>query len=139
MWNRFRNLWSRDLVRPLIHRTFTRLIWGLFFAFFLAFLISRWGGRDLRGTLLLLWGLICLAGAWISWLQLDGLRIPRLDHLRSLLLDRKRPERQTGDMIDFVDEEMQNYEELDDKERYLVLFLADLIVAAGFIIASLFL
>ncbi len=137
MLKRFQKIWSRDLIRPLIHRVFTRLIWGLFFAFFLAFLISRWGGRDLRGTLLLLWGIICLAGAWLSYLQMDGLRLPRLEKLRSLL-DRKRPRRQIGDMIDFVDEEMQQYEELDEEERYLVLFLADLLVAAGFLIASLF-
>ncbi len=135
MLKRFRNIWSPDLVRPLLHRAFTRLIWGLFLSLFLAFLISRWGGRDLRGALLLAWGVICLAGAWLSYLQLDGLRLPRLEKLRSLL-DRKRPQRQTGDMIDFVDEEMKEYEELDDQERYLVLFLADGIVAAGFLIAS---
>ena len=93
--------------------------------------------RDVNSTLLLLWGVICLAGAWLSYLQMDGLRLPRLDKFRSKL-DRKRPQRQTGDMIDFVDEEMQNYEELDDEERYLVLFLADGIIAVGFLIASLF-
>ena len=138
MFRRFRKIWSGDLVRPLIHRSFTRLIWGLFFALFLAFLITRWGGRDLRGTLFLAWGIICLLGAWLSYLQLDGAKIPRLDQLRARL-DRKRPKRQTGDMIDFVDEEMQTYEELDDEERYLVLLLADGIVAVIFLLISAFL
>ena len=50
MFRRFREIWSRDLIRPLIHRAFTRLIWGLFLALFLAFLVSRGGGRDLRGA-----------------------------------------------------------------------------------------
>ena len=98
-------------------------------------MIKRWGGGDLRGPLLLLWGILCLVGAWLSYLQLDGLRLPRLDQFRTLL-DRKRPKRQSGDMIDFVDEEMQSYEALSDEERYLVLFLADLIIAIIFLIAA---
>ena len=135
MLKRIRSIWSQDLIRPLLHRAFTRLVWGLFFAFFLAFMIKRWGGGDLRGPLLLLWGILCLVGAWLSYLQLDGLRLPRLDQFRTLL-DRKRPKRQSGDMIDFVDEEMQSYEALSDEERYLVLFLADLIIAIIFLIAA---
>ena len=135
MLKRIRSIWSQDLIRPLLHRAFTRLVWGLFFAFFLAFMIKRWGGGDLRSPLLLLWGILCLVGAWLSYLQLDGLRLPRLDQFRTLL-DRKRPKRQSGDMIDFVDEEMQSYEALSDEERYLVLFLADLIIAIIFLIAA---
>ena len=136
MLERFRKYWSRDLVRPLIHRAFTRLVWGLFLSLFAAFLVSRAGGRDLRSALTLLWALLCLVGAWLSHLQMDGLRLPRLDWLRSKL-DRKRPARGRGDMIDFVDEEIQSYEELDDGERYLVLLLADLANALLFAVLSL--
>ena len=39
-------------------------------------------------------------------------------------------------MIDFVDEEMETYEELEDEERYLVLFLADLALFLLFLIFS---
>ena len=95
MLKRIRSIWSQDLIRPLLHRAFTRLVWGLFFSLFLAFMIKRWGGGDLRSPLLLLWGILCLVGAWLSYLQLDGLRLPRLDQFRTLL-DRKRPKRQSG-------------------------------------------
>ena len=135
MFRRIRKIWSRELIRPLIHRTFTRLIWGLFFALFLAFLISRGGGRDLRGALMGLYSLLCFICAWLSHLQMDGMKLPRLDALRSKI-DRKRPARGTGDMIDFVDEEIQSYESLDGEERYLVLMLADLANAVIFLILS---
>jgi len=138
MFRRFREIWSRDLIRPLIHRAFTRLIWGLFLALFLAFLVSRGGGRDLRGALLASGALIFAAGAWLSHLQMDGLKIPRLDWLRAKI-DRKRPARGRGDMIDFVDEEIQSYESLSDEERYLVLLLADLAVAVILAILSVLL
>lgn len=138
MFKQFRQNWSRELVRPLIHRTFTRLVWGIFAALFLSFLISRAGGRDLRSPLCLAFALIFLVGAWLSRLQMDGLRLPRLDLFRKKL-DRKRPARGRGDMIDFVDEEVQSYEELEDAERYLVLCLADLISAVILILASLLL
>jgi len=133
---RFRRLWSAALVRPLIHRAFTRLIWGLFLTLFVAFLISRGGGRDWRSNLMLLYALLCLVGVWLCHLQMDGVRIPRLDWLRTKI-DRKRPARGSGDLIDFVDEEIQSYEELEDEERYLVLLLADLINAVLFTLLSL--
>ena len=138
MLKRIRQIWNSDLVRPLIHRSFTRFIWGLFLSLFIAFLITRGGGRDLRGSLMLIFALICVIGAWLSHLQLDGAKIPRLDWLRSKI-DRKRPARGAGDMIDFVDEEVQDYEELDPEERYLVLLLADLINAGLFLMLSLIL
>lgn len=128
MLKKFRQNWSRDLIRPLIHRAFTRLVWCVFAALFAAFLVSRAGGRDLRGTLFLAAALVLGIGAWLSALQMDGLRLPRLDRFRKIL-DRRRPARGRGDMIDFVDEEVQSYEELDDTERYLVLCLADLAAA----------
>lgn len=138
MLKRFRKIWSRELVRPLIHRAFTRLIWGLFLTLFIAFLVSRSGGRDLRAAFMAVYALICLTGAWLSHLQMDGLKLPRLDWLRSKI-DRKRPARGRGDMIDFVDEEIRDYENLDGEERYLVLCLADLINAVLFLLLSLFL
>ena len=138
MFRRFRDTWSRSLIRPLIHRAFTRLIWGLFLALFASFLISRAGGRDLRSTLLAVFALILAVGAWLSHLQMDGMKMPRLDWLRGRI-DRKRPARGTGDMIDFVDEEVQSYKSLSDGERYLVLLLADLIAAAVLAVLSLLL
>jgi len=135
---RLREHWSRELIRPLIHRAFTRLVWGVFLALFAAFLVSRGGGRDLRGAFLGIYALVCLIGAWLSYLQLDGVKLPRLDRLRALI-DRKRPARGTGDMIDFVDEEIQSYESLEEAERYLVLLLADLINAVLFLAAALIL
>lgn len=138
MIRRLREHWSRELIRPLIHRAFTRLVWGVFLALFAAFLVSRGGGRDLRGAFLGIYALVCLIGAWLSYLQLDGVKLPRLDRLRALI-DRKRPARGTGDMIDFVDEEIQSYESLEEAERYLVLLLADLINAVLFLAAALIL
>ena len=135
MFRRYREIWSADLVRPLVHRTFTRLVWGLFLSLMAAFLISRGGGRDFRSSLMGLNALLFLAGAWMSHLQLDGVRIPRLDWLRARI-DRKRPARGRGDMIDFVDTEIQDYESLDAEERYLVLMLADLICAAVFLVLA---
>ena len=135
MFRRLRELWSPDLIRPLIHRTFTRLVWGLFLSLMLAFLVARAGGRDLRSAFFLLFALLCLLGAWMSYLQLDGARLPALDAFRARL-DRKRPARQSGDIIDFVDEEMEDYESLDDSERYLVLLLADLICGLLFLLVS---
>ncbi len=133
---RYIQLWHHELIRPLVHRSFTRLIWGLFLSLMLAFLVTQAGGTDLRSTFLLLYGILCLLGAWLSHLQLDGVKLPRLDKIRTRI-DRKRPKRQTGDMIDFIDEEMEEYEDLDDEERYLVLLCADGLCGILFVLFSL--
>ena len=125
------------MLRPFLYMTFTRLALGLFAALILHFFLSDRVGRDLRGTLFLLAGIIFALLAWIAYLRLDGITLPKMLMLR-LKLKKKTIWRQ-GDIIDYVDEEPSvDFDDLDDAEKDICLLGADAVCCAVFLIASFF-
>ena len=132
---RLRALWRRYMLRPFLYTAFTRLVLGLFAVLLSDYLFSGLAGHPLRGTLFLLASAIFALFAWIAWLRLDGISLPRLMNIR--LGPRKRPSRITGDMIDFVEEEPTvRFDDLEDDEKDCCLLYANLICFAVFLPAS---
>lgn len=77
---------------------------------------------------------IFLGLAWASYLYADGIRIPVIFKDRK----QKKPRRHaTADIVDFVDEHITTFDELDDDEQQLCRFLSNAISALIFFIASL--
>ncbi len=133
---KLRGVWRRYMLRPFLYTAFTRLVLGMFSALLSDYLFSDAAGRSLRGTLFLLVSVIFALLAWIAWLRLDGVSLPKPMKLR--LGPRKRRDRITGDMIDFVDDEPPiPFDDLEDDEKDCCLLCADLICAAVFFMASL--
>lgn len=134
--NKLRSKWRRYMLRPLVYTAFTRLVLGLFGALLSDYFFSPAAGRSLRGTLFLLVSVLFALLAWIAWLRLDGVSLPRPMNLR--LGPRKRRDRITGDMIDFVDDKPPiPFDDLEDDEKDCCLLCADLVCAAVFFVASI--
>ena len=132
---KLRGVWRRYMLRPFVYTAFTRLVLGMFSALLCDYFFSGPAGRPLRGTLLLLASVLFALLAWIAWLRLDGVSLPKPLNLR--LGPRKRPARIPGDMIDFVEEEPAvRFDGLEDEEKDCCLLLADLVCAAVFLAAS---
>lgn len=137
MIKKIRGIWNGKMLRPLIYMAFTRFVLSLC----LFLLIDRFGsgaaGRRLLPMLFALGGAVFAALAWIAWLRLDGVRLPKLMMLR--INPRKKPERSYGDMIDYVDEPPPvTFEELDDDGKDVCILGADLFCCAVFLVLSLF-
>ena len=123
------------LLRPFIYMTAFRFPLALVLALLANFFLAR-TGRDLLPTLFLLAGFIFALLAWIAWLRLDGVRLPKWMMLRFNF--RKKPARAYGDIIDYVDEKPQiAFEDLEDDEKDLCILGADLFCCAAFLILSL--
>ena len=75
--------------------------------------------------------LIYAALSWLNYLSLDGVNAPEIFKKK---LFKKPPKRKMGDMIDYVDEKVVSFEELDDDERTAASFVANLIAAVLFLI-----
>ena len=132
---KIRRLWQRYMLRPFLYTAFSRLVLGLFAALLIDYFISGAAGRPLRSTLFLLASAFFALLAWIAWLRLDGVSLPRLMNLR--IGPKKQRDRITGDMIDFVDDEPPvPFEDLEDDEKDCCLLCADLICCAAFFLAS---
>ena len=126
---------DRSLIRPIAYQVFTRFLIGLCIALLAVFLIFGSTEVPQRGAALLIAAALSIAMAWAAWLRLDGVKLMRFD--RKLFRRKKSPERAFGDMIDYVDEPIVTWEDLDDEEKDSSLVVSNLICAVLFAAGSL--
>lgn len=127
MFRRLKKLITRDIVRPLLYKVFTRAILALFAAELVHFFApSEWPLAGFANLSLILGGLFLL-GAVLAWLRFDGLKIPQLKLPR---IKRKDPPFLTGDMADHIDDDIVKFDDLDPDEQNVCVLLTDLFLAA---------
>lgn len=134
---KLKEIWRRELLRPMIYMTFTRFILGLFIALLADFFLSASAGRNLKETLFLLTSAVFAVLFWIAWLRLDGIKLPKF--MMKRINPRKKPSRMYGDMIDYVDENApETFEDLEDNEKDVCILGADAACCILFLIISFF-
>ena len=117
---------TRDMIRPLIYKVFTRGILALFAAELIHFFApARWPLARFSNLSLILAGLFLL-GAAVAWLRLDGVNIPQL---RLPRMKRTDPAFLTGDMADHIDDDIVKFDDLDKEEQDVCVLLTDLFLA----------
>ena len=117
---------TRDMIRPLIYKVFTRGVLALFAAeLFHFFAPANWPLARFSNLTLVLGGLFLL-GVAVAWLRLDGLNIPQLKLPR---MKRKDPAFLTGDMADHIDDDIVKFDDLGGEEQSVCVLLTDLILA----------
>jgi len=123
----------RHLRLPLLYRIFPRIILALTAA-------ALWNHFVNRGVLLppsfayaflaVLFGVF----AWMAYLRMDGLRLPKID--KKLFDWKRKPQRSYGDMSDYVDEELDHFDDLDEDEQELCLLWANGLCCVIFLVVS---
>ncbi len=127
---------TRETIRPLIYKVFTRGVLALFAAQLVRFFApARWAIAQSSNQALILAGLFLL-GAVIAWLRLDGMHIPQFKLPRWKRTD---PAFLTGDMADHIDDDIVKFDDLDKEEQDVCVLLTDLILAAVCLVLALFL
>lgn len=125
------------MLRPFIYMTFTRFLLALCLLLLINFFYSKEAGRPILSTVMVLGGVVFAILAWIAYLRLDGIKLPKFMMLR--VNPRKKPTRMYGDIIDYVDEQPQvTFEELSDVEKDICILGADLFCCVMFVIVSIF-
>ena len=126
---------EQHMIRPIIYQVFTRYITLLFFSLLWDFFLNKEPVRRPVSTAFLLCTVFLAVMAWMAYLRLDGVRAPRFD--RRLFQWKRKPARSYGDMIDYIDEDIPTFDDLDDEDKDRCLFLSNLITAALFILTSI--
>ena len=129
-------IWQRYLWKPMFYRAFTRFIIGLCACLLFDEFVNTGDNPVMRASAFLFMAALLGGAAWMSYLRLDGIHAPQFD--RKLFDWKRPPQRSYGDMIDYVDEEPVDFDDLEDDEQYLCLFIANLLCAVIFFIASFF-
>jgi len=80
-------------------------------------------------------GLFMIVISWFSWLKLDGMSRPDFSFMNFT----KKRKRFFGraDLVDFVDEHVVSFDELEDDEQTVCVLLADLIGGGLFLLVGL--
>lgn len=128
-----KTLLQRDMVRPLIYKTFTRCVLAL-----LAILLWNHFLQPRTPHITLSWAFTIAAFlfflcAYLIRLRMDGLRIPRM---KPLTPSKRDPYRAYGDMADYLDEPAVSFEELDKEEQDVCSLTANLLCGVLSLLAS---
>ena len=120
---KWKELVNKDMLRPWIYKVFTRGILALFAAQLAHhFLPESWPLKRFSSLSLAL-GLLFALAAFLAWLRMDGLKIPQMKLPR---MKKKDPPFLQGSMADHIDDEITTFDDLDEDEQNLCVFLADL-------------
>lgn len=124
---------EKYMIEPIVYRTFTRFIICLT----LALLWNRFVKSMMTtSAAYFFFAVFFVALAWMSYLRLDGLHIPKID---KKLFDRdKKPVIKYGDLPDYIDEEPDPFAGLDDDELEIITLVSNGINAVIFLVLSFF-
>lgn len=133
MLKKVREIWNRDLLTPVIHKVFTRVVLALTVSLLWNEFVNK-GVLSLHTSAFLFFGVLFAIAAWVSYLRLDDIRVPQFD--KKLFDWKKMPKRSMGDMIDFVDERPAPYDELEPDEQTLCHLIANTVCCVLFLALS---
>ena len=127
-----KNIYRRYMLRPMIYMTATRLMAGLIaFLAITRFVKNGPTGQMVSGFLAALF----LLFTYLIYLRMDGIRIPRLKHLKKRR--KKEPIRFEASMADHVDDDAPvDFDDLEEDERDFISFVSSLVCALVFLALS---
>ncbi len=76
-----------------------------------------------------------MAGAWFLFLKFDGFKLPKLFRRDK---DSGEKKKRRGDMSDYLDTDLNNFEELQSDERDFCSMMSNLAAALIFLVLSFF-
>ena len=128
----FRKHFKPYMIRPAVYKTFTRFIYALL----VSLLWEKFVSSELQSRMyaFIFFGALFGVLAWMAYLRLDGVRMPKLpDWARA---NRKKPGRSFGDIADYVDEDVVSFEELEEEEKDVCILIANLVCCVVFFALS---
>lgn len=121
------------MIRPLIYKVVTKssiifaicLIWDKF--------VNVSNFRSLTKDAFFVIGFIWMLFAWFQYLKLDGYTFQYIFREKQ----KKKKKHVQKDMVDFVDEEVVSFDELEDEEKVVVNMLSNLATGLIFVLISI--
>lgn len=134
MIDKIKDIFQGYMIRPLIYKTVMKcsvvlaisLLWDRF--------INTSKAMSMMEDVFFVIGMILILFSWFQYLRLDGFSV---HHLLEEKEKTPRKKHVKKDIVDFVDEKIVSFHELDDDERVVIVLLSNLISGLIFVIISL--
>ena len=128
-------MYKKYMFHPILYKSVTRVS-------VVAVLMLLWDRYVSDGTFTmwqapaLLLGVILLAWAWVDYLRLDGVTIHHLaEELKEM--GKKKKRHATKSIVDYADERIVSFEELEQEERVFCSLLSNLVLGVPLVVISL--
>ena len=128
------SMYKRYMFRPILYKMVTRVS-------IVAVVMLVWDRYVSDGTFTmwqapsLLCGMALLTWAWVNYLRLDGVTIHHLGE--EFKNPRKKKQFSTKSIVDFADEHIVSFEELEPEERTFCSMLSNLILGLALLVIGL--
>lgn len=133
MFKWIKDVYQPYILRPIIYKSCTKAS----IAFVLSLVWDRFinTGESYRvvSDAFFVAGLFFFACVWFQYLHLDGIRV---DHLSKPEKKKERKRFFSKDIVDFADEKIISYDELEEEERAACRVLSNVICGIVFLIPS---
>ena len=131
MKKKITGLYKSYMIRPIIYKSVTKIS----IALAAVMLWNRWINKEALMTLgdgFFAVGLMVMLLAWFSYLKLDGIRVPLQPEKKE-----KKKRHRMYDIIDFADEEVISFDELETNEQDACKLASSLITGVLFLVVAL--
>lgn len=129
---KIKHIYQKYMARPMVYLTAFRTMVALIFLLIIVRFVPNGPSPAMICTFL---AVLFALFAYLVYLRMDGLRIPRMKHIRPK--KKSDPLRNYGDMADHVDDDPGvTFEELEVDEKDFCSLVANLINLVIFLIAS---
>lgn len=120
------------MIRPTVYQCATKLSVALVLALLWDRFINVDGIFAMVRDAFLVVGIFFVMLAWFQYLRLDGLKLSKASSE-----NKKKKRHITKDIVDFADEKIISFAELDDEERLVCRLLGDVVCGILFLVPSL--
>lgn len=126
---------SAEMIRPAIYRSVLRGSIALAAALLWDRYVNIAGFLSMRRDAFLVVGAFFLVLAWFAYLKLDGVQMLKG---REKQKKRKPLRHSYGDLVDFADEHIVSFDELDEDQQTICSLLSDLFLGILFLVLHFF-
>ena len=132
---KFKKMFTAEIGRPIFYKAFYKfvlalvpiLIWDRFLN------VNKFFGIFDTGFFIA--GAVYLMLAWMNYLKLDGLSVKGFFMFKNT--GENKAQKKTGSFMDYVQQDIPDYDDLSDEDKLLTKFGANLSIGLIFIIVSL--
>lgn len=127
------NTYQSYMIRPMLYQCATKISVALVLALLWNRFINREGYFSVVRDAFLVVGVFFFLLVWIQYLRMDGVKVSRTSEESK----KKKRRHVTKDIVDYADEKIVSFGELDDDEQHVCRLVGDVLCGLLFLIPAL--
>lgn len=135
MIKEIKKIYQSYMTRPIIYQSVTKLSVALVIVLAWNQFINK--SMELVRDGFFIMGAFFFVPAWFQYLKLDGMKVHHMFEDREQKKNKKKKIHFTKDIVDFADEKIISFDELDDAEKTVCRLIGDIACGLIFIIPAI--